>query len=224
MNGMKQGEERGQFCGWKWSFSPDTKGIRQVDKYQRPISRYKVDLCRSEPCIVTRTMVDTIQDLKELRYLEILWVPVDASLETTSAFLSLERCDFERAFPFALDSLAAFISRGAVVRICLIWFWTYNLAGMDDNQGAVTGAIESTIVANRSTEIVEQAYENDDQKLNLWGYDDVHWWQGQPAFVHRRPGQVSFLLLWAKLLIQLGENLVVTCYISRQDGESDQWE
>jgi len=38
---------------------------------------------------------------------------------------------------------------------------------MDDNQGAVTGAIESITVANRSSEIVEQAYENDDQKFNL---------------------------------------------------------
>jgi len=33
----------------------------------------------------------------------------------------LERRDFATALHFALDSFAAFISRGAVVRICLMW-------------------------------------------------------------------------------------------------------
>ena len=42
-------------------------------------------------------------------------------LVIASAFLSFERRDFATALHFALDSFAAFISRGAVVRICLMW-------------------------------------------------------------------------------------------------------
>lgn len=57
---------------WVDHFRLMLRACGRVDKYQRPISKYKVDLCHSGLCIVTRTTVDTTQDLKELRYLDIM--------------------------------------------------------------------------------------------------------------------------------------------------------